>query len=123
MKFDITPSVKNYKGEEIKMTPRSPQDRGRVLGWYNVIYTACHNEKNPIVIAEEKQRAFKITQRAAVIPEKFKLSSDDLAFLMKRIKLVHDPLIVGRAEQMFEGLEDKALAEALAEKKAEDKKE
>jgi len=98
MIFDLTQVLKGYDGTDFTQTDNKGVKT--TLNWVTVVETAV-NFVNAQTPPEEKSKAFFLTLRAHQDPIKADYTVEDCSFILKKIREVYIPLVVGRAEEFF----------------------
>lgn len=104
MKYILSEKILGYEGKPVK-------EGDKELDWKDVVFSACNSraleangKPEPEMTMEDKQKAYQMTKKSFEVKEgeEVDFSADWVAFLLKRIGKIYQPLIVGRATEFFE---------------------
>ena len=114
MKVKVTDPVLDYQGESIQ---EPGKDGLATLTWRTVIYLALNQlDAQHQATAEEKLRAYQITQKTYASSEP-DFTVQERATILEKIAAIYNPLVYGRAQELFEdGVAPNRAARRRAEK-------
>ena len=118
MKVKVTNAVLDYQGKPVVGGGLpGPDKKLPLLSWRTVIYLALNqiDAQHPAT-AEEKLRAYQITQKtyASAEPD---FTVQERAVILEKIGAIYNPLVYGRAQELFEdGVAPNRAARRRAEK-------
>lgn len=105
MKLRVISPVLDYEGKPAKTFDAIGKEIG-VLTWREVIFVACNSmESNEQMSTENKMRAYRIVAKVYQTSEP-DFTVEERAFIKERIAKFYSPLVVGRAEEIFEKVDN-----------------
>jgi hypothetical protein len=97
VQVNVTEPVRGYNNEPIRTNGES----GPVTIWREILVGALNNfAPNENLSGEDKLRCFRISLKLTE-QEVVDLSVDECSFILGRVKQLYGPLIIGRADQLF----------------------
>ena len=104
MKLKVTEKILDYDNKPVINLDQQGKPNGN-LTWRQVVFTSLNSiglDPQEKASEEDKMKAYAITKKAFdnVEPD---FTVEEIAFILRNIKKVYNPLVCGRAEEVFGG--------------------
>lgn len=111
MKINKNTLVLDYQNNPIPKDKKEGSETTEYLTYLEVIVMALNSSVDLDKLDDsEKIRVYKISINMYSPEEEVELSIDDVAFILKRVRKVYTPLVIGRVEEFFnQSVENKTV--------------